>query len=536
MWKFKGLVRAHRLGFLSHQRSYLAQPYYAQHDEVQDQVLVEGRANSRAAILNRPSSLNALTSPMADRLNKLYQSWEENSGIGFVIMKGSGRAFCSGADAVNLFQLINDGKADECASFFNTLYKFVYLMGTYLKPHVAILDGITMGGGAGISLPGMFRLVTDKTVFSHPETQLGFHPDAGASFYLSRLPGYLGEYLALTGDKLDGVEMIGCGLATHFSLNARLDLIEEHLGKLMTDDPSIIESSLAHYGDLVYPDKRSVLHKIETIDKCFGHDAVEEIVDALEKEAAESYDEWCTATLVKLKAASPLSLKVTLKSIRDGRFQPLDKCLAREYRVSLNWVSRRISDDFCEGVRARLIDKDFAPKWDPPRLGEVSKDMVDSFFSPVESEQPELELPTALREPYIRWTLFVLITVFKLLLPPLNLKGCHSDFYCFILYYGCDFVANSPSDITKNGLIFARCKILRRQPSQVALWRCRSGSLWERPCTLQQVAHHCRCDASVFRLSTIVSPAASRWPKGSDQSDSGKNSSRWGRVTPDQKN
>lgn len=405
MQRFRGVLQAghsvRRLGFLSHQRTYLAQPYFAQNDDVQDQVLVEGRANSRSTILNRPDSLNAITTSMVARLKKLYESWEENSDIGFIIMKGSGRAFCSGADVVDLYQLINEGKLEECKKFFDTLYKFVYLMGTYVKPHVAILDGITMGAGAGISLPGMFRLVTDKTVFSHPDTQLGFHPDAGASFYLSRLPGYIGEYLALTGDKLNGVDMIACGLATHYCLNARLALIEERLGKLITDDASVIESSLAQYGDLVYPDKRSVIHKIETIDRCFSHDTVEEIFDALEKEAADSSDEWCTATLKKLKEASPLSLKVTLRSIRDGRFQPLDKCLALEYRISFNCFSKRVSNDFCEGVRARLVDKDFAPKWDPPHLEDVTKDMVDCFFSPLGAHEPELELPTALREPHM---------------------------------------------------------------------------------------------------------------------------------------
>ncbi|XP_034683372.1 3-hydroxyisobutyryl-CoA hydrolase-like protein 2, mitochondrial [Vitis riparia] len=390
-----------RFGVFSHHRSFSALPNYARNDDLQEQVLVEGRAKSRAAILNRPSDLNALTIPMVARLKRLYESWEENSDLGFVIMKGSGRALCSGGDVVALNQLINEGKVEECKKFFETLYKFVYLLGTYVKPNVAIVDGITMGGGAGISIPAMFRVVTDKTVFATPETQMGFHPDAGASFYLSRLPGYLGEYLALTGEKLNGVEMIACGLATHYSLTARLPLIEERLGKLITDDPSVIESSLEQYGDLVYPDKRSVLHKIETIDKCFCHDTVEEIINALENEASSSYDEWSATALKKLKEASPLSLKVTLRSIREGRFQPLDQCLAREYRISLVGITKRVSDDFCEGVRARLVDKDFAPKWDPPSLGEVTKDMVDCYFTRLNEFEPELELPTALREPYM---------------------------------------------------------------------------------------------------------------------------------------
>lgn len=402
MMRFKSLVLGRRShGFLSHYTtaSSCAQPTYTQYDDLHQQVLVEGRAYSRAAILNRPSALNALTTSMAARLERLYDSWEENPDIGFAIMKGSGRAFCSGADVVTLYQLLNEGKVEECKTFFRTLYNFIYLIGTYLKPHVAILDGITMGGGAGISLLGMYRIVTDKTVFSTPEAQMGFHPDAGASFYLSRLPGYLGEYLALTGEKLNGVEMIGCGLATHYTLNARLAWVEERLGKLMTDDTSVIENSLAQYGDLVYLDKRSVLHKIKRIDKCFHHDTVEEIMDALENEATESYDEWCTTALKKLKEASPLSLKITLRSIREGRYQPLDKCLAREYRMSLNWISKQVSNDFCEGVRARLVDKDFAPKWDPPSLEEVTKDMVDCHFAPLHESETELNLPTALREP-----------------------------------------------------------------------------------------------------------------------------------------
>ncbi|KAK2989209.1 hypothetical protein RJ640_020560 [Escallonia rubra] len=266
----------HRNGRLTHYRYISAQPNYAdaQDHDFQDQankymhfatnpfkVLVEGRAYSRAAILNRPSSLNALNISMVSRLKRLYESWEENPNIGFVVMKGSGRAFCSGGDVITIYQVLNEGKVEECKTFYKTLYKFVYLLGTYLKPHVAVLDGYTMGGGAGISLPGMFRVATDKTVFSTPEAQMGFHPDAGASFYLSRLPGYLGEFLALTGEKLNGVEMVACGLATHYSLNARLPGIDERLGNLMTDDTSLIENSLAHYGDLVYPDKRSVLHK-----------------------------------------------------------------------------------------------------------------------------------------------------------------------------------------------------------------------------------------------------------------------------------
>ncbi|KAI3690523.1 hypothetical protein L2E82_48593 [Cichorium intybus] len=372
---------------------------YPQHNHFHEEVLVEGRAFSRAAILNRPSKLNAITTSMAGRLQRLYESWEDNSQIGFVMMKGSGRAFSSGADMVTIHRLLQEGNVAECKEFFRTLYQFIYLLGTYLKPNLAILDGITMGGGAGVAVPGMFRIATDKTFFATPEVQMGFHPDSGASFYLSRLPGYLGEFLALTGEKLNGAELVACGIATHYSLSGKLSWIEERLGQLMTDDPSVISDSLAQYGDLVYVDKSSVLHKIERIDKYFCHDTVEEIVDALKE--AESHDELCSTALKKIKEASPLSLKITLQSIREGRFQPLDQCLAREYRTSLNCISKQISGDFSEGIRARLVDKDFAPKWDIPNLEEVTKDMVDSYFAPLSTSEPELNLPTSLREPFM---------------------------------------------------------------------------------------------------------------------------------------
>uniref|UniRef100_A0A1J3IZM5 3-hydroxyisobutyryl-CoA hydrolase n=1 Tax=Noccaea caerulescens TaxID=107243 RepID=A0A1J3IZM5_NOCCA len=390
---------------ISYGRSFSALPNYSASDaDTEDQVLVEGKAKSRAAILNSPSSLNALSAPVVGRLMRLYESWEENPAISFVLMKGSGKAFSSGADVLPLYHLINEGNTEECKDFFKSLYKFVYLQGTYLKPNIAIMDGVTMGCGGGISIPGMFRVATDKTVLAHPEVQIGFHPDAGASYYLSRLPGYLGEYLALTGQKLNGVEMIACGLATHYCLHSRLEMIEERICKLLSDDPTVIETSLAQYGDLVYPDSSSVLHKIEMIDKYFGLDTVEEIIEAMENEVADSCNEWCKKTLKQVKEASPLSLKITLQSIREGRFQTLDQCLTREYRMSLCGVSKTVSGDFCEGIRARLVDKDFAPKWDPPRLEDVSKDMVDSYFSPAtdpDDQDSELKLPTAQREPNV---------------------------------------------------------------------------------------------------------------------------------------
>ncbi|KAM7275602.1 hypothetical protein ACFE04_017468 [Oxalis oulophora] len=395
------VIKRCRLGLIAAQcRQRLYSTVTLSPDDPDSVVLVEGKSSCRTAILNRPPVLNALNANMGARLNKLYQSWEDDRNVAFVSIKGSGRAFCAGGDIISLYHFINQGRIDDCKYFFSTLYSFIYLLGTYLKPHVALLNGITMGGGAGVSIPGTFRVATGRTVFATPETLIGFHPDAAASFYLSHLPGRLGEYLGLTGEKLNGPEMIACGLATHYTDTDRLPLIEEQLGKLESDDPSVIEACLSNYGELVYPDKKSVVYRTETIDKCFGGDTVEEIIDALENEAGKTGDPFYTSTLKRLKEASPLSLKVSLKSIREGRLETLDQSLVREYRMSLQGISKQISNDFCEGVRARMVDKDLAPKWKPPRLEQVSDDMVDQYFEPISASEPDLELPTKLREAF----------------------------------------------------------------------------------------------------------------------------------------
>ncbi|XP_031259970.1 3-hydroxyisobutyryl-CoA hydrolase-like protein 1, mitochondrial isoform X2 [Pistacia vera] len=194
-----------------------------------------------------------------------------------------------------------------------------------------------MGGGVGVSIPGTFRIASGRTVFENPETLTGFHPDPGASFYLPHLPGRLGEYLALTWEKLNAAEMMACGLATHYSLSE-------------------------------------------------------------EREGAETNDAWCSSTLRRLKEASPLSLKVSLRSIRKGRFETFDQSLVREYRMSLQGISKQISGDFCEGIRARMLDKDLAPKWSFPSLEQVLEDVVDCYFSLLSETEPDLELPAKLRE------------------------------------------------------------------------------------------------------------------------------------------
>uniref|UniRef100_A0A0D6R0P1 3-hydroxyisobutyryl-CoA hydrolase n=1 Tax=Araucaria cunninghamii TaxID=56994 RepID=A0A0D6R0P1_ARACU len=223
----------------------------------------------------------------------------------------------------------------------------------------------------------------------------------GPLFFLSHLPGFLGEYLALTGERLNGAEMLATGLATHFSVSARINWIEERLGSLVTDDPSVVKTALDEYSDVVIPDTKSFIRRVDSIDSCFSKESIEEILCALETEAAGENDEWYAKTIGKLKEASPLSLKISLRSIRESRFQSLDQCLAREYRITCHALSKRISGDFYEGIRARLIDKDSSPKWNPPCLEQVSREMVDQYFLPLEEDVQDLELPVKQREAYI---------------------------------------------------------------------------------------------------------------------------------------
>ncbi|KAL0382341.1 UNVERIFIED_CONTAM: 3-hydroxyisobutyryl-CoA hydrolase-like protein 1, mitochondrial [Sesamum calycinum] len=338
-------------------------------DDSDNLVVVEGKAGSRTAILNRTTSLNALNTSMLARLLKLYRNWEDDPDIGFVLMKGGGRAFSAGGDVVSLYNLIKKGNNLVNDTSHHRICEYRKILVTSLlfssdfshkevsldfSMQVALLNGFTMGGGAGISMPSTFRVATDKT--NH--------------------------------QKSTAIEA------------KKLPLVEEQLGNLVTDDPSVIETYLGNHGDTVRPDQTSVIHRIDTLDKCFSHDTVEEIIESLENEAAKTNEGWCTSALKKLKEASPLSLKVSLKSIREGRFQTLDQCLIREYRMCLQGISGQISGDFCEGVRAKLVDKDLVPKWDPPSLEHVSQDMVDQYFTPLSAFEPELELPTKQREAF----------------------------------------------------------------------------------------------------------------------------------------
>ncbi|XP_048633797.1 3-hydroxyisobutyryl-CoA hydrolase 1-like isoform X4 [Brassica napus] len=331
--------------------------------EPHSQVLVEETSSVRILTLNRPKHLNALSFNMITRLLQLFLAYEEDPSVKLVILKGQGRAFCAGGDVPAIVRDIRLGKWRRSADFMSLGYNLHYVMATYCKAQVSILNGIVMGGGVGVCVHGRFRIATENTVFAMPETSLGIFPDVGASYFLSRLPGFFGEYVGLTGARLDGAEMLACGLATHFVPSTRLTALEADLCRVGSSDPVTYASTILDaYTQHPHPKQKSACHRLDVIDKCFSRRTVEEIISAL---------------------------------IREGRLQGLGQCLIRENRMVAHMMKGDISKDFVEGCRAILIDKDRNPKWDPRRLEDMKDNMVDKYFKRVEEEEgwEDLKLP-----------------------------------------------------------------------------------------------------------------------------------------------
>ncbi|CAH8389668.1 unnamed protein product [Eruca vesicaria subsp. sativa] len=363
------------------------------------QVFVDDKSSVKILTLNRAKQLNALCSNMVTRLLQLFLAYENDPNVKLVILKGQGRAFCAGGDIPPVVDdIVRVGKWRLGADFFSDQYTLNYVMATYSNVQISILNGIVMGGGAGVSIHGRFRIATEKTVFAMPETELGHFPDVGASYFLSRLPGLFGEYVGLTGARLDGAEMLACGLATHFVPSSRLAALETDLCRVGSTDPVTFASTILNtYTQHPHLKQHSAYHRqvLDVIDRCFSRKTVEEIISALEREVIQEPDEWISATIGALKKASPASLKISLRSIREGRFQGVGQCLIREYRMVCHVMKGEISKDLVEGCRAILIDKDRNPKWEPRLLEQMTNNMVNQYFKRMDEEEgwEDLKLP-----------------------------------------------------------------------------------------------------------------------------------------------
>ncbi len=331
--------------------------------------------------LKRPKAIHALTTAMCAAILEQIEAWRSDDTVRAVLFDhAEGRGFCAGGD---IRMLAESGAKDgvEARAFFHTEYRMNERLFTYVKPTVAFTDGVTMGGGVGISQPAKFRVATENTRFAMPETGIGLFPDVGGGWYLSRLPGRTGQFLALTGARIDGAECLFLGLATHYLPSAALEEVKAKIAA----DPSAIEAILDAFSE--EPPSARIEGNLEQIDRLFASDALEEVFAALEADGSD----WAIKELATLRTKSPQTMKVALRLLKDGaHMHSFADEMRQEYAVGAHVVQRH---DFLEGVRAVIVDKDNAPKWDPPTPEDVTEHMIDTIFAPL----PEAEAWTPYR-------------------------------------------------------------------------------------------------------------------------------------------
>jgi enoyl-CoA hydratase len=342
---------------------------------VTDELVVEQQGPVGRIRLNRPKALHALTTAMCAGVLEALDGWREDLSVESVIVDhAEGRGFCAGGD---IRMLAESGAADGVAAraFFHTEYRMNHRLFTYAKPIVAVMDGITMGGGVGLALPCSVRIATENTRLAMPETGIGLFPDVGAGWYLSRLPGRIGQYLALTGYRLDGAECCALGLATHYVASDSLDEVRRRIAAA----PQEIASTLDALAVPVPAAK--LLDRREEIDRLFASDTLEDIYAAL---AADEGD-FARDTLMTLRTKSPQTMKVSLRLLKDGAgMASFADEMRQEYAVGSRVVQRH---DFLEGVRAVIVDKDNAPRWDPAEPEGVTDHVIDQIFAPLSENE-----------------------------------------------------------------------------------------------------------------------------------------------------
>ncbi|SCD24290.1 enoyl-CoA hydratase/isomerase family protein [Brucella inopinata] len=317
--------------------------------------------------LTRTAALNALTHNMILALDRALQAWEDDPEVACVILEGEGRAFCAGGDVVAAFKA---GQAGTPAyDFFHDEYQLNARIGRFSKPYVSLINGIVMGGGAGISVHGSHRIVTENTMFAMPETGIGFFPDVGGSAFLPHLHDNFGYYLALTGNRIRWGDCLQSGIATHAVAASDLEDVRDDIIATGDIDAALTRSQ--------YPDFETSVEIRQLVAECFSGATLADCIAALER-AAEAGNKSARDILTVMATRSPTSLAVTFRQLADGRPLGLDDCMRMEYRITSRMLE---AQDFYEGVRALLIDKDGAPAWKPATLEEVKPEQVNAYFA-----------------------------------------------------------------------------------------------------------------------------------------------------------
>lgn len=348
-----------------------------------DDILFSRDAGVATVTLNRPRALNALTLGMYRAFDPVLREWAADPGVRVIVIRGAGeRAFCAGGDVRAVYEAgrgLSD-HADLTSVFFREEYQLIGHIHRLRKPYVAIIDGITMGGGAGVSVNGAFRVATERTTLAMPETGIGLFPDVGATRFLNLCPGRIGRYLGLTGARLGPADALYCGFATHYVPRDRVPELITSLATVSSDGDDEVRRLLASLA--ADPGPSPLKAKRPAIDRCFGFDSVEAILQALAHQAAGRGpdSEWAAETRAGLLIKSPTSLKITLRQLIAGVGCSVEEALKLEYRLTQHVME---AHDFYEGVRAVLVDKDQKPHWQPATLDEVTDSIVDSYFAPL---------------------------------------------------------------------------------------------------------------------------------------------------------
>ncbi|AYJ07689.1 enoyl-CoA hydratase/isomerase family protein [Mycobacterium avium] len=337
-----------------------------------DEVLTEVDGNVGLITLNRPKAINSLNQPMIDALSAVLTDWARDDKVRAVLLSGAGeRGLCAGGDVVSIYHSARkDGV--EARRFWRDEYQLNAQISEFAKPYVAVMDGIVMGGGVGVSAHANTRVVTDTSKVAMPEVGIGFIPDVGGVYLLSRAPGGLGLHAALTGAPFSGADAIAMGFADHYVPHADVEAFRRAVAA------DGVESALAKYA--VEPPPGELAAQRDWIDECYAGQTVEDIVAALRAHGAGPAHD--AADLIATR--SPIALSVTLAAVRRAADLPtLKDVLVQDYRVSS--ASLR-SHDLVEGIRAQLIDKDRNPQWSPARLADVTAADVEAYFAPVDDD------------------------------------------------------------------------------------------------------------------------------------------------------
>ncbi|CAO3680344.1 unnamed protein product [Umbelopsis vinacea] len=369
-------------------------------EESQGEVIAKKLIGVRQLILNRPKRLNALNLNMIKAIIPNVLAWNGSGLANIITLKGNGRALCAGGDVRSVVEAAM-AKDPNTHEYFMNEYQLNHLIASLDTPYVSMMDGITMGGGIGISVHAPFRIATENTVFAMPETAIGLFPDVGGSFFLPRLDGELGTYLGLTGAKLSAEDVLFAGIATHFVPSSRLEALENRLAELESSNYDIINTAIEEFAADFDPEVRFSINgeTRKAIDRCFKFNTVEEIIAALDKESSD----WAAETKATMKELSPTSLKVTLQQLRIGAKRSIADCFKMEYKLAEKIV---FSSEFHEGVTAKLVNRT-TPKWNPPTLSEISNDSIlkNYFEAPGERQLSLLSPKDFMQYPYRKYAL-----------------------------------------------------------------------------------------------------------------------------------